>query len=103
MKNKPCDNATIQKLYRHLLSKGFDYDEVKSAVSKYKESQDIDELTGMQKRETIKLARKVQMMRNEKQFRRSIRGIDYSHHATVIESVADNILYTRARLAHKKR
>ena len=40
MKNKPCDNATIQKLYRHLLSKGFDYDEVKSAVSKYKESQD---------------------------------------------------------------
>ena len=34
VKNKPLDIKTKQKLYRHLLSKGFSYDEVQSATDK---------------------------------------------------------------------
>lgn len=35
MKNKEVDRKTIQKLYRHLLSKGFTYDDAKEAVERY--------------------------------------------------------------------
>ena len=34
VKNKPLDIKTKQKLYRHLLSKGFSYDEVQSATDR---------------------------------------------------------------------
>lgn len=34
LKNKPKDAKTKQKLYRHLLSKGFTYDDINSAMSK---------------------------------------------------------------------
>ena len=34
LKNKPQDEKTKQKLYRHLLSKGFTYEQVNKALSK---------------------------------------------------------------------
>ena len=34
LKNKPKDNTTKQKLYRHLLSKGFGFEDCKKAVNK---------------------------------------------------------------------
>ena len=37
MKNKEVNQDNISKLYRHLLSKGFDYDEVNSVVREIKE------------------------------------------------------------------
>ena len=37
MKNKEVSQDNISKLYRHLLSKGFDYDEVNSVVREIKE------------------------------------------------------------------
>lgn len=40
MKNKPCDLKTVKKLYSYLISKGFDYDEVKEVSSKYLETCD---------------------------------------------------------------
>ena len=40
MRGKPMDIKTMQKLYRHLLSKGFTYDDAKSAVEKIKLTDD---------------------------------------------------------------
>lgn len=40
MRGKTADRATLQKAYRHLMSKGFDYDTAKAAISAYGE---IDE------------------------------------------------------------
>ena len=37
MKNKEVNQDNISKLYRHLLSKGFDYDEINSVVREIKE------------------------------------------------------------------
>ena len=41
LRGKPQDAPTFQKAYRHLLSKGFTYDVAKSALSAFK---DVDEL-----------------------------------------------------------
>ena len=41
MRGKEADLKTIQKLYRHLLSKGFSYDDAKSAVEKIKTDEDL--------------------------------------------------------------
>lgn len=38
MKNKAVDKKNLQKLYKYLLSKGFDYDECKFATSKFDEN-----------------------------------------------------------------
>ena len=35
MRGKPSDIATLQKAYRHLMGKGFDYETAKSALSAY--------------------------------------------------------------------
>ena len=35
MRGKPSDIATLQKAYRHLMGKGFDYETAKSALSDY--------------------------------------------------------------------
>ena len=35
MRGKTADKPTLQKAYRHLIGKGFDYDTVKEALSKY--------------------------------------------------------------------
>lgn len=35
MRGKTCDTATLQKAYRYLLGKGFDYDAAKAALSAY--------------------------------------------------------------------
>lgn len=40
LKNKPIDRLTINKCYRYLLSKGFDYDVAKGATEKFKEDED---------------------------------------------------------------
>jgi regulatory protein len=40
MRGKVVDIKTVQKLYRHLLSKGFTYDDAKSAVEKIKLNDD---------------------------------------------------------------
>lgn len=37
MRGKPCDVATLQKAYRHLMSKGYDYEIAKSALAAYGE------------------------------------------------------------------
>ncbi len=37
MKNKTVDNKNLQKCYKYLLSKGFDYDECKFAIEKFDE------------------------------------------------------------------
>ena len=37
LRGKPFDAPTIQKAYRHLLSKGFDYDTAKSALERLKD------------------------------------------------------------------
>ena len=36
LKNKQIDDKVLAKLYNRLLSKGFDYEEIKSTISKYK-------------------------------------------------------------------
>ncbi len=38
MKNKVVDKKNLQKCYKHLLSKGFDYDECKFAIEKFDEN-----------------------------------------------------------------
>lgn len=43
MKNKVIDRSTIEKLYRHLISKGYTYDVVRRAVS-MATSEDIEDL-----------------------------------------------------------
>ena len=43
MRNKPFDAPTIQKAYRHLLSKGFDYDTAKSALERLKDGLDDED------------------------------------------------------------
>lgn len=40
MRGKPNDRETVQKLYRHLMTKGFDYDDVRDVVYSYR---DLDE------------------------------------------------------------
>lgn len=37
MRGKVCDKATLQKAYRYLLSKGYDYEVIKSALTAYGE------------------------------------------------------------------
>ena len=37
LKNKQIDSKILQKCYKYLLSKGFDYDDAKSAISAYSE------------------------------------------------------------------
>ena len=37
MKNKDNTYENISKLYRHLLSKGFEYDKVSSVITQFKE------------------------------------------------------------------
>ena len=44
MRNKDCDLKTIKKLYSHLISKGFDYDEVKEITSIYLEKAQSEEI-----------------------------------------------------------
>ncbi len=39
MRGKTADKQTLQKAYRHLMGKGFDYETVKESLSKY----DLDE------------------------------------------------------------
>ena len=43
MKNKVIDRSTIEKLYRHLISKGYTYDVVRRAVS-VATSEDVEDL-----------------------------------------------------------
>ncbi|MCL2756147.1 MAG: RecX family transcriptional regulator [Firmicutes bacterium] len=42
MRNKGRDAKTVQKLYRHLASKGFDYELVSSVADEYKKQQELD-------------------------------------------------------------
>ena len=38
MKNKDNSYENLSKLYRHLASKGYSYDEINAVVNKYKEN-----------------------------------------------------------------
>ena len=40
MRGKTADRETLQKAYRHLLSKGFDYETAKTAIAVYGEIED---------------------------------------------------------------
>ena len=35
MRNKPCDKETLQKAYRYLMGKGFDYEIIRTALRQY--------------------------------------------------------------------
>lgn len=39
MKNKPNDTATLVRLQRHLLSRGYDYDTVSAVINRYRDQQ----------------------------------------------------------------
>jgi SOS response regulatory protein OraA/RecX len=40
LRGKETDTATLQKAYRYLLSKGFDYETAKTALSDYRDLDD---------------------------------------------------------------
>ena len=40
MRGKPCDKPTLQKAYRYLMGKGYDYEVIKSALTAYGECED---------------------------------------------------------------
>ena len=40
MRGKECDKTTLQKAYRHLMGKGFDYETAKTAIAAYGEIED---------------------------------------------------------------
>lgn len=43
LKNKEIDVKTVQKAYRHLLSRGFSYDDARNALGRFKDIEQFDE------------------------------------------------------------
>jgi len=69
MRNKDIDPATMQKLYRYLVSKGFDYDIVNEIIEGYKSSRENFQEEYIMARQQLRLAKK-----NCKKIKKKIKG-----------------------------